>query len=158
MSSLSNLALAWWVFERACMSICACYGEVGIAVIPLSYKYIYGEGTLMPWDCIALRRLLAYTRRRKTIVHFSYIQIESAQPLKNGTAFPTEINSSLPIKHKHIRSFSRQPRAQSTKFVIGQEDIQVQTSTYKHLRLLRWLKGELRLYPYQTNTNTEKAL
>ena len=31
--------------------------EVGITIIPLSYKYKYREGTLMPWHRIALRKV-----------------------------------------------------------------------------------------------------
>ena len=31
--------------------------EVGITIIPLSYKHKYGEGTLVPWHHIALQKV-----------------------------------------------------------------------------------------------------
>ena len=35
----------------------ATVNKVGITIAPLSYKYKYGEGTLMPWHRIALRKV-----------------------------------------------------------------------------------------------------
>ena len=79
----------------------------------------------------------------------------AARALKNGIAFLSKIKSLSPIKYEHIRPLSHRLHVQSIKFGIGLVD--VQTSTYEHLRLLR-LKGELRSYPYHTDTNMEEAL
>ena len=93
--------------------------EVGITIIPLSYKYKYREGILTPWHRIAFRKVACVYQADKTITHSSRMRIDSSQLLKTGTTFPTGINSSPPIKHKHIRSLSHHLRAQSIKFGIG---------------------------------------
>ena len=76
------------------------------SIVPLSSKY--GRGTLMPWHCITLQMVPWVYQVEKnptaTIIHSSYMQIKSAQLLKNSTAFPTKISLSLPIKHKQICS------------------------------------------------------
>ena len=58
----------------------------------------------------------------------------AARAPKNGITFLQKIKSSPPIKYEHIRPLSHRLRVQSIKFV-GQVD--VRTSTYEHLRLLR---------------------
>ena len=109
--------------------------EVGITIIPYHTNTNMGKALWRHGTASLFGRLLVYTRLRKTIIYSSRMRIDSAQLLKDGTAFPTEINSSPPIKHKHIRSLSHHLRAQSIKFGIGQVD--VRTSTFEYLRLLR---------------------
>ena len=58
-----------------------------------------------------------------------------ARALKNGTTFLQKIKSSSPIKFEYVRPLSHRLRVQSIKFGIVQVD--VRTSTYEHLRLLR---------------------
>ena len=59
----------------------------------------------------------------------------AARALKNGIPFLPKIKSSSPIKYEYVRPLSHRLRAQSIKFGIVQVD--VRTSTYEHLRLLR---------------------
>ena len=59
----------------------------------------------------------------------------AARALKNGITFLPKIKSSSPIKYEHIRPLSHRLHVQSIKFGIGLVD--VRTSMYEHLRLLR---------------------
>ena len=59
----------------------------------------------------------------------------AARALKNVIAFLPKIKSSSPVKYEHIRPLSHRLRVQSIKFGIVQVD--VLTSTYEYLRLLR---------------------
>ena len=59
----------------------------------------------------------------------------AARALKNGILFLPKIKSSSPIKYEYVRPLSHRLRVQSIKFGIVQVD--VRTSTYEHLRLLR---------------------
>ena len=59
----------------------------------------------------------------------------AAQALKNGITFLPKIKSSSPVKYEHVRPLLHRLRVQSIKFGIVQVD--VRTSTYEHLRLLR---------------------
>ena len=59
----------------------------------------------------------------------------AARTLKNGITFLPKIKSSPPIKYEYVRPLSHCLRVQSIKFGIVQVD--VRTSTYQHLHLLR---------------------
>ena len=59
----------------------------------------------------------------------------AARALKNGITFLPKIKSSSPTKYEYVRPLSHCLRVQSIKFGIVQVD--VRTSTYEHLHLLR---------------------
>ena len=77
----------------------------------------------------------------------------------SGPTFPTEINSSLPSSTSILVLSSITSVLSLSNLVLPRWMFErARTSTYEHLRLLRWLKWELRPCPYPTNTNMEKAL
>ena len=83
--------------------------------------------------------------QNKTSLGLAQVQLRSpkvvvatgaaARALKNGITFLPKIKSSSPIKYEYVRPLSHPLRVQSIKFGIVQVD--VRTSTYEHLRLLR---------------------
>ena len=105
--SLSNSVSTRWMCERAHMSICVCYSDRNENCGHTSIKQIWKRHSYAR----ALYRFaegfmgIPGGERPSCHNHSFQLHVDRVCPaFKIWYSFPTEINSSLPIKHKHIRS------------------------------------------------------
>ena len=75
----------------------ATVNKVGITIVPLSYKYKYREGTLIPWHRIALRKV-AWVYQVEKNPAATFILLAVACGWINILYLITHIQYSIPLK------------------------------------------------------------